>query len=160
MFQRKATGDDNSRGLYHYVALSSTECPALSWIDLRLKYINMSLILRNSVFQVSDQVTLKPASSASETNWRIGILDIETRNLLLSSFYNKGPYQTAKISNACCSEWLIQPYSCKLNSLKDATRTSNHNLVLWTVILANCVYNTKQENNHLGVKICPVFIKN
>ena len=44
----------------------------------------MSLVTKNPVFGVSNQVRLKSACSASETSHRLKILDIETRGIIIS----------------------------------------------------------------------------
>ena len=44
----------------------------------------MSLVTRKSVFRVCYQVRLKPACSAAGTSYKLEILDIETRDIILS----------------------------------------------------------------------------
>ena len=44
----------------------------------------MSHLTRKPVFGVCNQGNLKPACSASGARWRLEILDIETRGIILS----------------------------------------------------------------------------
>ena len=46
--------------------------------------MDMCLVMRKPVRGFCDQVRLKPACSATETSWRLEILDIETRGIILS----------------------------------------------------------------------------
>ena len=44
----------------------------------------MNLVTRKPLFGVFEQVRLELASSATETSQRLGILDIETKGIILS----------------------------------------------------------------------------
>ena len=44
---------------------------------------DLSLVLRKSVFGVSDQVRHRPACTAAEDGWRLGVSDIDSRGSVL-----------------------------------------------------------------------------
>ena len=47
-------------------------------------YPKLSLVMRKAVFGVCDQIRHKPACAATEAKWRLEILDIKTRDIILS----------------------------------------------------------------------------
>ena len=53
----------------------------------------LSLVTRKPVFGVCDQVRLEPACSATETSYRLAVLDIETRGIN-GIIYNDSLYTT------------------------------------------------------------------
>ena len=68
--------------------------------------IQMSLVTRKPVFGVCDQVSLKPAYSATEASWSLGILDLASIGSILSK------QQTAKVLIRLhgCASFLMMGY--------------------------------------------------
>ena len=66
-------------------------------------HYHMGLVLRKPVFRVSDKARQKPASSATETSWKIEISPVARLHILSKKHNNKGADQTARMRRLVCA---------------------------------------------------------
>ena len=81
-----------------YCAWKCDSCPLGNWMH---QHNHMSHVTRKPVFGVCHQGRFKPGSTAAETSWRLEILNIETRDIILS----KQGITKAPIRLPGCAGW-------------------------------------------------------